>query len=804
MDSNETTSHSYTHFKFPAMLKNFFKVAFRNLVRNKTFSIINISGLVVGMASAILILLWIQNEISYERFHKDQDRLYEVWGNDVYDGQIRSGTATPEIMAPVLKNDVPQIEAVSRCDWGGDYLFTVGDKSLKAHGNLVDPDFLSIFSFPLLQGDEKTVLNDPYSIVLTEKLAKKMFGHENPIGKVIKVENDENYKVTGVLKDLPNNTGFDFEHLMSYAHQTMKGYIDNDWTDVSIRTYVKLKPNTSLRAADEKIKNVIVQHSGGRAKTTEFLYPVSKMRLYSNFENGVQVGGLITRVKIFCIIAILILLIACINFMNLSTARSEKRAKEVGIRKVVGARKGSLVSQFLGESVLMVFISGVFAIMVVQICLPAFNQLVQKQLFIDYQNIYFWLAAIGFILFTGIIAGSYPAFFLSAFKPVAVLKGTFKKINALVTPRKVLVIMQFTFAISLIICTLIITQQIKYAQSRETGYNKKNLGYVYMMGDVFKKYQLVKNDLLISGVASSVTRTSAPLTQNWSSGMSMNWEGKDPNTKIQINRYTEDADLVKTAGMQLVQGRDIDAQNYPSDSTACLISESAVKAMGFKNPIGKIIFDDPVNWHVVGVIKDFILESPYETIKPFMVKGPKNGGGVMHIKLSGANSTAQNLAKAEKIFKKYAPVYPFEFHFIDEEYARKFTDEQLTGTLASLFAVLTVFISCLGLFGLAAYMAENRIKEIGVRKVLGASVGSITTLLSTDFLKLVALAFLIAAPVAWWVMSAWLLNYHYRIDISWMTFLFAGLIALSIALLTVSYQSIKAAVANPVRSLRSE
>ncbi len=786
------------------MIKNFFKVAFRNLFRNKGFSIINISGLVIGMASAILILLWIQNEVSYDRFYKDQDRLYEVWGHDNYNGQIQSGTPTPEIMAPILKNDVPQIDMVSRCDWGNDLLFAFGEKSLKTHGNLVDPDFLSIFSFPLLSGDVKTVLNDPYSLVLTEKMAKKIFGNENPVGKVLRIDNQENYKVTGVLKDLPNNTGFDFEWLMSYAYKTMKGYIDSDWTDVSIRTFVKIKPNTTFDAANEKIKNVVVQHSGGRSKTTEFLYPVDKLRLYSNFENGVPVGGLITRVKIFSIIAGLILLIACINFMNLSTARSEKRAKEVGIRKVVGARKGSLVSQFLGESILMAFIAGFFAIIVVQICLPAFNQLVQKQLFIEYQHIYFWGIAVGFILFTGIVAGSYPAFFLSAFKPVSVLKGTFKKMNALVTPRKVLVIMQFTFAISLIICTLIITQQIKYAQQRETGYNKKNLGYVMLQGESFNKYQLIKSDLLNSGIAFSVTKTSAPLTQNWSAGMSMNWEGKDPGTRIQINRYTADADLVKTAGMKLVQGRDIDAKNYPSDSTACLISESAVKAMGFKDPIGKMIFDDPVNWHVVGVIKDFILESPYETIKPFMVKGPKYNGGVMHIKFSDANSTAQSLAKAEKVFKKYAPAYPFEFHFIDEEYARKFSDEQLTGTLASLFAMLTIFISCLGLFGLATYMAENRIKEIGVRKVLGASVTSITTLLSKDFLKLVALAFLIAAPIAWWVMNKWLLNYNYRIDISWLTFLFAGAIALFIALLTVSYQSIKAAIANPVKSLRTE
>ena len=458
----------------------------------------------------------------------------------------------------------------------------------------------------------------------------------------------------------------------------MKGYIDSDWTDVSIRTYVLLKPNTSFAAANDKIKNVIVKHSGGRAKTTQFLYPVSKVRLYSNFENGKAVGGRIERVKIFGIIAVFILLIACINFMNLSTARSEKRAREVGIRKVVGARKKSLIGQFLAESILMAFIAGVFAVIIVQLCLPAFNQLVQKQLFIDYGNIYFWLAGFGFVLFTGILAGSYPAFFLSAFKPVFVLKGTFKKVNALVTPRKVLVVLQFTFAIALIICTLIVEQQIKFAQGRETGYDKNNLGYVFIQGDIWKNYALIKNELLSSGVATAVSKTQAPLTQNWSSGISMNWQGKDPNTKIQINRYTEDGDLVKTAGMKLVQGRDIDVKNYPSDSTACLISESAVKAMGFKNPIGQIIFDDPINWHVVGVIKDFILESPYEPIKPFMIKGPKYGGNVIHIKLNNANTTSQNLAKAEKIFKQYNPAYPFEFHFTDEEYAQKFGDEKLT------------------------------------------------------------------------------------------------------------------------------
>jgi len=793
--------------KTSRMIKNFFKIAFRNLVWNKFFSAINVSGLAIGMASAILIFLWIQNEISYDRFHTKGERLYEVWSNDVINNSIRSLVNTPEIMAPGLKNDVPEVEEVTRISWNQDNLFKIGDKSLKAKGNLVDPAFLDMFSFPLVKGNANTVLKDPSSVVLTQKLAKKIFGdgtgnYQEAVGKIIKIDNGENYKVTGILKDLPGNTLFDFEYLLSY--ESVKGNIDSDWTDINIRTFVLLKPNASFGAADTKIKNVIVQHSGGRTKTTEFLYPLNKLRLYSNFENGKVVGGRIERVKIFGMIAIFILLIACINFMNLSTARSEKRAREVGIRKVVGAGKKSLIGQFLAESILMAFIAGVCAVIIVQLCLPAFNHLVEKQLFIDYDNIYWWLTGIGFIVFTGILAGSYPAFFLSAFKPVFVLKGTFKKVNALVTPRKVLVVLQFTFAIALIICTLIVKQQLKFAQDRPTGYEKNNLGYVFIQGDIDKNYQLIKNELLGSGISTGVSKTQAPLTQNWSSGISMDWQGKDPNAKIQINRYTEDRDLVKTAGMELLQGRDIDIENYPSDSTACLISEAAVKVMGFKDPVGQIIFDDPTNWHVVGVIKDFILESPYEPIKPFMIKGPKYGGNVIHIKLNNANSTSQNLARAEKIFKKYNPVYPFEFHFIDEEYAQKFGDEELTRILASLFAALTIFISCLGLFGLATYMAENRIKEIGVRKVLGASVANITTLLSKDFVKLVFVAIVIASPVAWWAMNRWLQGYDYRIAISWWIFLLAGLLSLFIALITVSFQAIKAAIANPVKSLRTE
>ncbi|HMH34773.1 MAG TPA: ABC transporter permease [Puia sp.] len=786
------------------MLKNYFKIAYRNLIRNKVFSIINISGLAIGMASAILILLWIQNEVSYDRFHVRGDRLYEAWSVDreKVDGILRSYTPTPEIMAPSLQKDYPEVEAVTRMSWPQQLLFGVGDKSLKASGMSVDTAFLTMFSYPLLRGDPRTALRDAGSLVITEKMAIKLFGNTDVIGKTVKLEAMDNLTVTAVAKDLPNNTQFNFEYLMSYERNTQKGWIDTDWTDFSIRTFVLLKPNVSRAAATEKVKDVIFKYSGGRAKTNIFLYPVSQLRLYSDFVDGKPAGGRIETVRILGIIAAFILLIACINFMNLTTARSEKRAKEVGIRKVAGAVKRSLVFQFLSESVLIATIAGLLALLIVYFSLPAFNQLTEKTLFIDYHQWYSWIAFIGFILFTGILAGSYPSFFLSAFKPVAVLKGSFKKVNALVTPRKLLVILQFSFAIILIVCTIIVEKQINYGIQRKTGYDRNNMIYINLEGDLKKNYGLIKNDLISSGIALSVSQSHAPLTQVWSSGHGLSWKGKDPNAEITFLRSSTDGDLIKTAGFTLVEGRDIDLKTYPSDSVSCLINEAAAKVMGFKNVIGQTIHDDPTTWHVVGVIKDFILESPYEPIKPIIFKGPRSGRNVLNIKLSNTQATAPLLARAEKIFKQYNPAYPFEYHFMDEEYAKKFSSEQLTAKLAAIFSGLTIFISCLGLFGLATYMAEARIKEIGIRKVLGASITSITALLSIDFIKLIIVSILIATPVAYWAMFKWLQGYQYRIAISWKVFMTAGSLALLIALLTVSYQAVRAAIANPVNSLK--
>ena len=786
------------------MFKNYIRVAFRNLLRNKVFSFINISGLVLGMASAMLILLWIQYEVSYDRFHHHPERLFEVWTNNVVEGKIESNINTPELMGPAIAGDIPEAEAVARFGGGGMLLFTYGEKQINGKGNWVDPAFLKMFNFPLVEGDINTLLNDPLSIVLTQQLAHKLFGNVSALGKPLRVGTDETFTVTGVLKDLPGNSMFDFDYLNSSMLRQSRGFTDKDWTNISPRTFVLLKPNTSSALVNNKLKGMISAYSNKRSSTEAFLYPVSQEYLYGKFENGVPVGGRITKIRTFALIAGLILLIACINFMNLSTARSEKRAKEVGIRKVAGANKEALIGQFLGESLLMAFIAGVLAILTVILVLPSFNLLIDKDLIFHFDRLEWWLAIVGFILLTSFLAGSYPALFLSRFKPVQVLKGSFKNVHALVTPRKVLVVLQFSFAIGLIICTVIIWQQLKYGQDREVGYERKDLVYTFMKGDVGKNYQLIKDDLLNYGFASAVTKTQNPITQIWSTGLSMQWKGKPENEKVMVKRYVADGDMVRTFGMQLVQGRDIDVKNYPTDSTACLINEAAVKVMGFADPIGETIFDDPVNWHVVGVVKDFISESPYQAIKPFMVKGPKEGMGVLHIKLSNKYTTAEALAGVAAVFKKHNPQYPFESFFVDEQYARKFGEQQFMTRLIGLFSGLAILIACLGLLGLAMYMAENRRKEIGVRKVMGASVVSITGLLTMDFMKLVIIAILIASPTAWYFMGQWLDNYNYRISISWWVFVLAGMGAVTIAFLTISIQTIRAANTHPIRSLRIE
>ncbi len=786
------------------MIWNYLKLTWRNLYKNKAFSVINIVGLAIGMASAMLILLWIQNEVSYDQFHEKKDRIYEAWNRSEFSGKLQSWNTTPKVLARTLEKDFPEVEMAVRADWQRSVLAVVGEKRLKIKGNIVDSMFLNMFSFPLVKGNIDQALKAPYSIVVTETLAKKLFGEDEPMGKNILIDNKDNFTVTGVIKDLPNNTRFKFEALVPWAYLRKLGEDDQNWGNNSTRTYVLLKQNASVQSINQKLKTFKKRYDPDEPNWQMFLYPSSRWRLYSSFEKEVETGGLIEFVRMFAIIAAFILLIACINFMNLSTARSEKRAKEVGIRKVVGANRQSLISQFLGESIVIAIISGLVALLIVQLSLPAFNTLTDKQLTIESQNPVFWLLFAGFILLTGIIAGSYPAFYLSSFMPVKVLKGTFQKTKALVTPRKILVTLQFTFAIVLIICTIIVKEQIDHARNRDTGYVKNNLLYHFLTGDIEKNYPLIKNELLSSGAVTSVTKTSAPITEGWSDSWGFQWEGKDPNDKTDFDRYCADEGLIKTTGLQMLKGRDFDLRSYPTDSTGMIINESAAKVMGFKDPIGKIVKDNGIDWHIVGVIKDFILQSPYNPTKPMIIEGAKGWFNVVHFKLNEKNATARNIDKIEAILKKYNPSNPVELNFVDEQYEAKFKSEQRTGTLAALFAGLTIFISCLGLFGLAAYMAETRTKEIGVRKVLGASVTGIATLLSKEFIKLVLVSFVIAAPIAWFAMHQWLAKYPYRVSIQWWIFLVTVIIAIGIAIITVSFHAVRAAMSNPVKSLRTE
>lgn len=794
------------------MFKNYLKTLLRNIRKNKTYSLINITGLSIGMAAAILILLWIQNEMSIERFHEKGDRLYLMYNRDKDpEGKAWAWPNTPKVMATTLRNDYPEVEDAVRY-WNITFLVTAGEKKLNQRGAFVDSGFLKMFSFPLLQGDKNTALNSNHNIVLTESFATALFGKENAMGKIVRVDSVHNCTVTGVLKDLPNNTRFEFAYLLPWSYVQALGWNDQSWGNNSVRTYTLLKEGALQPVFDNKVKNITIDHTkeSANASTTEvFTHPIGKVHLYGKSEDGKLVGGQVETVRLFAIIAGFILLIACINFMNLSTARSEKRAKEVGIRKVSGAGRRLLIFQFLGESIFLCIIAFAIALLLVQLALPGFNELVGKKLFINYTDSQFWIYSLAFILCTGLLAGSYPAFYLSSFNPIGVLKGKFKQAKTLVAPRKVLVAVQFTFAIILIIGTVIVVRQIRHGLDRQTGYDRNNLIYVFTQGDIEKHYLSIKNELLGSGAVTSLTSSANPITQRWSDSWGYYWEGSTKSDeKIDFLRLGTDADFVKTIGVTLLQGRDIDIYKYATDSTAVMLNEAAVKAMRVKDPVGMTIKEvgGDAQWHVVGVIKDFVLESPYQQqINPMMIFGP--GGSyhqVIHAKLNSNRATSDNISIIEKIFKKYNPQYPVDYVFADESYARKFQESQRTGKLAALFAGLTILISCLGLFGLAAYMAESRTKEVGVRKVLGASVVNVALLLSKEFLWLVGISFCIASPVAWYVMNKWLDNYSYRIGVEWWVFALAGITAIVIALATVSYQAIKAAMANPVKSLRTE
>ena len=792
------------------MFKVNFRISLRSLQKNKLYSFINVSGLAVGVATAILICLWIQNEVSHDRFHPNIDRLYLMNNRDKNNGGVYVYNLTVKPLGPAIQKDFPEVERVVRVNIGmANFLISHDDKHFSIQGAFADTGFFSVFNFPLLKGNPATALNNTQSILLTKPLAEKLFGDQDPIGKTVRIDSGDYVTVTGVLKDLPGNTDFHFEYLLPWSYYSKLNPNDNrNWGNNNTLTFVTLKPNVPVAEFNRKVAGIVIAHSkAGQATNTIFAQPYKDAWLYSKVENGQYVAGRIEMVRMFSLIAVFILLIACINFTNLSTARSEKRAKEVGIRKVSGALRSSLIMQFISESILLAMVAGILAVVIVQLVLPGFNDVVGAKLSIDYGNPWYWILTLLFILLTGVMAGIYPAFYLSSFQPVKVLKGSFKPVNTLLTPRKVLVVLQFTFAIALIICTIIVQGQIRFAQNREAGYRRDNLAFVIMFGQLGKNYDLIKKELLSTGAATAVAQTGAPMTENWGSGNGFVWkESNNDDNKTNFNIFSADRDFSATMNLHILQGRNIDYDSYKTDSTAVLLNEAAVAEMRLKHPVGETIRSiySPLQLHVVGIVKNFILESPYDPVNPMIIAGPVFGYGVINFRISEHPSYGENLKKAEKVFLKYNPQYPFNVRFYDKEYVVKFADEQRIGTLVGLFAALTIFISCLGLFGLAAYMAESRIKEIGIRKVLGASVTDITGLLSKEFLRLVGISFVIASPVAWLVMHSWLASYRYRIAIEWWVFALTGLLSLFIALATVSFQAVRAALANPIRNLRTE
>ena len=779
------------------------KTTYRQIRQNKAVSFINISGLAIGMATAILIFLWVANELSYDNFHAKGNRIYAMFGERTVNGQLEADYSQPSALGSLLKANYPQVEEVNRLSGVGSFVLKRGDKRFEGKGLLTDPNFFKFFSYQFQEGNPATALRGPYSIVLTQQMAKKLFGDADPMGQVVKIDSNAQFTVTGVLKPLPSNTMFTYiEYMVPLSYMREVHWARDGWGSNTVNQMVMMKPGVSRQTAEKLFWNVF---KGKPVDPTTHgrVQPMTDWWLYE-YNNGKFVPGRLVTVRWFALIGCLIMVIACINYMNLGTARSAKRAKEVGIRKVAGAGRGLLIRQFLGESVLTALISGALAIAIAQVCLPAFNGLVSNYLAMPYDNAIFWLSVIGFILLTGLIAGSYPAFYLSAYKPVKVLKGILTSAGKLIAPRKVMVVIQFTLAIAFIICTVIIYKQIDFALHRSKGYDSNNLAYIYIKGDIAKNYDVIRQELEQTGAVVNLSRTNSPVNDLWTGSDQYSWPGKDPSRSISLVENFTDKDFTKTSGIALIEGRDIDVSRYPTDTASVLLTQAAVHTMSLKNPVGQTMYMQKTPLHIVGVIKDYVAGWVYNTNTPIIIRGTNKQFGAINLRLNSAGTASGNLSKISAVFRKYNPDYPFICLFANDNYADRLRDDQNIGTIAAGFTGLTIFISCMGLFALAAFMAENRIKEIGIRKVLGASVTGLVTLLSKDFLILIGVSFVIASPVAWWLMSKWLQNYPLHIHMSYWIFITTGIGTLLIAMLTVGFQAVKAAILNPVKSLRSE
>jgi ABC-type antimicrobial peptide transport system permease subunit len=788
------------------LIINYFLTIVRSLHRNKGFATINISGLAIGLASAIVLLLWIRNELTYDQYHINRDRVYQAMTRGPIDGQIDVNGHTPMVMAPELETRYAgQVEEAVRVNWVGAFILSTGGNHIQTQGYLCDPGFFKVFTIPLISGSAAAALATPRSIVLSEHLAKKLFGDSSALGKTISVDSINDFVVSAVAKTPPTNTRFQFEYLVPWSYTSEIHWQEPLWQKSSICTYVLLKPGVTEADANKAMRMVIHEHAP-EIPAELFFYPMRKWELYSHFEDGRAVGGYINFVRMLGVIAAFILVIACINYMNLSTARSIRHAKEVGVRKVIGSTRGTLMGRFLGESLLLSLVAGTLALGIVIVILPWFDRLVGLQLTIPYSEPWFWLGGIGFILLTGLLAGSYPAFYLSAFRPVNILRGQFKTLHALITPRRILVVFQFSFAIAFIICTIVMYRELDYALNRKSGYDNKGLAFVYIKGDIGKNYADIRNALLASHTVTTVTRTDAPISETWVWNDSYSWPGKDPQDRNLFIQYHTDRAYAATMGLDLLAGRDIDIEKYPADTSGILVTKEAAQRMGMPNPVGQTVIEHGHSWHVVGMINDFVTGSIFNRIYPVIIQGSSLQSanyGTLSFRFNDRESRAANEAKLAAILKKYNPNYPLEYFYIKNYMAQKSQGDAHFGTLAALFSGMAIFISCLGLFGLSAYMAESRLKEVGVRKVLGASIMRITALLSKDFLVLIMIAFTIASPIAWWCMRQWLSGIPYHIEMHWGIFAFTGLLSVVIAIGTVGYQALRAALTNPVRILRS-
>jgi len=788
------------------MFRNYLLVTLRNLRKNGTYSFINILGLAIGITCSMLILLWVFDEFSFDKFHPKADRLYQVWANGHFDGKINSWTSVPLPTYEAMKSADSHIKHALVTDWGGEHLLSISENRLIKKGYYVSEEFLEMFEFPLLAGTAAQVLDDPHSIVITEATAKALFGDQDPINKVIHVDNESDLKVTGVLRDIPKNSSFKFDFLLTWKfREQISSWVrrnTTNWGNYSFQVFLELNSAADKSAVENSIRDMLTKHGETDFKKEFFIYPLLRWRLHANFENGIETGGMYDYVQLFTLIAVFILVIACINFMNLATARSERRAREVGIRKTVGSGRFELILQFIGESVFISLLAFSVAVLLTELLLPFYNNLVEKKLLIDYSGPDFWMFASGLILFTGIISGSYPALYLSSFQPVKVLKGKIQVGKSASTPRKILVTLQFGFSILLIIGTIVIYQQIQLVKGRALGYDQENLMAVNYTNEVGKNYRAIKLELLASDVVEAVTKSNSTITDINSNNF-LGWPGKPEQQRVIFTTIATEYDYTKTMGIKLLEGRDF-SENFKSDSMAIMVNKAAAQLMNLKDPIGTDLDLWGKKRKLIGIIDDVLMGSPHEPIKPLFVILDPEWSDAVSVRLKKTNDLQGSINTVKKIFEKYASAYPFEYRFADVEFQKKFTTINLTSKLASLFAILAIFITGLGLFGLAAFTAEQRTKEIGIRKIMGASVSNLVGLISKDFSFLVMVSFIISAPIAWWLLSKYLQRYAIRTEIGWWIFPVTGLIALTFALAIVSTQALRAAHANPATSLRND